>query len=40
MELFVGMPEWWVWCAAGGAGAIALGALANMLEAALDLDAG
>jgi hypothetical protein len=36
MDLFAGMPEWLVWCAAGGAGAIALAALANMLDAALD----
>ena len=36
MDLFAGMPEWLVWCAAGSAGAIALAALANMLEAALD----
>ena len=39
MDLFAGMPEWLVWCAAGIAGAIALAAFANMLEAALDLDA-
>jgi hypothetical protein len=36
MDLFAGMPEWLVWCAAGTAGAIALAALANMLDAALD----
>ncbi len=40
MEFFAGMPEWLVWCAAGGAGAIALATLANILEAALELDAG
>ncbi|HWI82931.1 hypothetical protein [Ramlibacter sp.] len=40
MDLFVGLPEWLVWCAAGVAGAVALAALASMLEAALDLDAG
>jgi hypothetical protein len=39
MDFFAGMPEWLVWCAAGVAGAIALAALANMLEAALELDA-
>jgi hypothetical protein len=39
MDFFTGMPEWLVWCAAGLAGAIALAALANMLEAALELDA-
>ncbi len=40
MELFAGLPDWLVWCAAGGAGAIALATLANILEAALELDAG
>ena len=40
MELFGGIPEWLVWCAAGGAGAIALATLANVLEVALELDAG
>ncbi len=40
MDLFAVMPEWLVWCAAGVAGATALAALANMLEAALELDAG
>ncbi|HWP13686.1 MAG TPA: hypothetical protein VNN06_17830 [Ramlibacter sp.] len=39
MELLAAMPEWLVWCAAGGAGAIALAALASILDAALDLDA-
>jgi hypothetical protein len=40
MDLFAGMPEWLVWCAAGLAGAIALAAVANILEAAFELDAG
>jgi hypothetical protein len=40
MEWFAAIPEWWVWCAAGGAGAIALATLANILEAAFELDAG
>ena len=40
MELFAGMPEWWAWVAAGAVGAIALAALANILAAAFDLDAG
>ena len=39
MDLFAGLPEWLVWCAAGMAGAIALAALVNILEAALELDA-
>ena len=40
MELFAGVPDWLVWCAAGGAGAIALADIAVILEAALELDAG
>ncbi len=36
MDLLAGMPDWLVWCAAGIAGAIALTALASMLDAALD----
>lgn len=40
MDLIAGFPEWLVWCAAGLAGAFALAALAGMLEAAFDLDAG
>jgi len=39
MDLLAAMPEWLVWCAAGAAGAIALAALANILDAALELDA-
>lgn len=39
MDFLAGMPEWLVWCAAGCAGAVALAALASMLEAALELDA-
>lgn len=39
MELLAGMSEWLVWCAAGVAGAIALAALANILDTALELDA-
>ncbi len=40
MEWFAAIPEWWVWCAAGAAGAIALATLASILEAAFELDAG
>jgi hypothetical protein len=40
MELLAAMPEWLVWCTAGVAGAVALAALANILDAALELDAG
>ncbi len=39
MDLLAGVPEWLVWGAAGAAGAIALAMLANILDAALDLDA-
>ena len=38
MELLTALPEWLVWCAAGGAGALALAALARMLSAAIDLE--
>ncbi|MDB5874211.1 MAG: hypothetical protein JWQ07_3653 [Ramlibacter sp.] len=40
MELFAAMPEWLAWCAAGAAGAFGLAAVARVLAAALDLDAG
>ena len=40
MDLLAGLPEWLVWCAAGAAGMFALAALAGILEAALELDAG
>jgi hypothetical protein len=40
MEFLGAMPEWLVWCAVGVAGAIALATLANVLDAALELDAG
>ncbi|MDP3762054.1 MAG: hypothetical protein Q8R01_16215 [Ramlibacter sp.] len=40
MDLFAGLPEWLVWCAAGAAGAFALATLASILDTALDLDAG
>ena len=40
MDLFAAMPEWLVWCAAGLAGSIAMAAVANILEATFDLDAG
>lgn len=39
MDWFARMPEWLVWSAAGIAGAIALAALASILDAALELDA-
>lgn len=39
MHWIAQMPDWLDWCAAGIAGAIALIAVASMLEAAFDLDA-
>jgi len=39
MDFFAGMPDWLAWCAAGAAGAIALAAIANVLEATFELDA-
>ena len=38
MEMLAEIPEWLVWCAAGGAGALALAMLAGCIEAALDLE--
>lgn len=40
MELLAALPEWLVWCAAGAAGALALAAVARILQVALDVDAG
>jgi len=40
MDLFAGLPEWLVWCAAGCAGAVALATIASILEATFELDAG
>ncbi|MGE4241380.1 hypothetical protein [Ramlibacter sp.] len=39
MDMLAAAPDWLVWCAAGGAGAFALAALANMIAAAVDLEA-
>lgn len=39
MDLLAALPDWLVWCAAGGAGAFALAALAGGIEAAIDLEA-
>jgi hypothetical protein len=39
MELLAAVPDWLVWCAAGGAGALALTSFARILAAALDLEA-
>jgi hypothetical protein len=40
MDLIAAWPEWLVWFAAGAIGALALGTVARVLLAALDLDAG
>lgn len=40
MELALVVPDWWTWIAAGGAGVLALAALARGLDALLELDAG
>jgi len=40
MELLAPLPDWLVWCAAGGVAAIALRVVVNMLEAAFDLETG
>ncbi|AEG94704.1 hypothetical protein [Ramlibacter tataouinensis] len=39
MELLAGIPEWLVWCAAGSGGVLAVAMVANVIEAALDLEA-
>ena len=38
MEFLVSLPEWLAWCAAGGAGAFAMAAVARVLAAAVDLE--
>jgi hypothetical protein len=39
MDWLAPLPEWLVWCAAGAAGALALAAIASILNAAFELDA-
>lgn len=39
MDLIITFPEWLVWCATGAAGALALVAIAGVLETALELEA-
>ena len=39
MEVLAALPEWLGWFAAGAVGAIALAAIANIIETALDLEA-
>lgn len=39
MELFAPMPEWWVWLAVLAVGVLGLATIANVLQAARDLDA-
>ena len=38
MDLLSALPEWLVWCLAGGIGLWALAALAHVLQALLDLE--
>jgi hypothetical protein len=38
MDLVSGLPVWLTWCAAGGAGMVAIAALARSLDAVFDLD--
>jgi hypothetical protein len=38
MDLIAALPEWLVWAAAGAIGAIALTALARVLQTCMDLD--
>ncbi len=38
MEILAGWPEWLVWCAASGAGILAVAVVVSVIEAALDLD--
>jgi hypothetical protein len=40
MDLFASMPEWLAWFAAAAVAILALATLANVLQAALDLEAG
>jgi hypothetical protein len=40
MEIAPAIPVWLTWLAAGVAGALALAALARMLDAVLDLEIG
>jgi hypothetical protein len=38
MEMLAAVPEWLVWCTAGGAGVLALAVIVNVIEAALDFE--
>ena len=38
MDMFASVPEWLVWCALGGAGAVALASIGNLIETALGLE--
>ena len=39
MELFAGLPDWSVWLTLCAVGVLAMATIANVLQAALDLDA-
>ena len=38
MDWLAAVPDWLVWCAAGGAGALALATVARVLTAAIDFE--
>jgi hypothetical protein len=38
MDLIATLPDWLVWAAAGAIGAIALGTVARVLQACMELD--
>lgn len=38
MDMIAAVPEWLVWCTAAAAGVFGLAAVANTIEAALDLE--
>ena len=39
MELFAGLPDWSVWLTLCAVGVLAMATIANVLQAALDLEA-
>ncbi len=38
MDWMAGWPEWLVWCAAGAGAVLAMGVVACIIEAAMDVD--
>lgn len=39
MDVLTTLPDWLVWCAAGAAALVAVKALAEVIEAVLDMEA-